>query len=96
MFRPVQQKRPSVSVLYFFVVVAMVAFAAPRLRENTAGWHGVFQLTWLCFAFLVMASNLWFALGVTREQKAHQRERLNSRMAIPVSGSRASAKRGGK
>ncbi len=96
MFRPVKQKRASVSVLYFFVVVAIVAFAAPKLRENTTGWHGVFQLAWLFFALLVMASNLWFALGVTRERKVHHKERLNPRLNVPVPGTRASAKREGK
>ena len=96
MFRPVKQKRPGVSILYFFVVVAIVAFAAPKLRENTAGWHGVFQIAWLLFALLVMASNLWFALGVTREQKTLKRGRQNPELRLAVTGARISAKREGK
>ena len=93
LFRPVKQKRPSVNVLYFFVVVAIVAFAAPKLRENIIGWHGVFKLAWLFFALLVMASNLWFALGVQGEQKVHRKERLNTRLNVLAPGTRANANR---
>ena len=90
MFRPAQQRRSSVSFLYFFIAVAMLVVAAPLLRLNTSGWHGVFQLSWLVFAIIVIASNLWSALGVSRD-RMHQRvpkAKMRHRVSLPQTQTR--------
>ena len=85
MFRPVPQSRSSVSFLYFLIAVAMLVVAAPQLRVNMSGWHGVFLVSWFVFAIIVIAANLWFALGVSRE-RMHQKMpkgKMRHRVSLP-------------
>ena len=90
MFRPVPQRRSSVSFLYFLVAVAMLVVAAPQLRVNLSGWHGVFLLSWIVFAIIVIASNLWFALGVSRDrmQQRMPKAKMRHRVTLPQSQTR--------
>ncbi len=92
MFRPVKQKNPGASVLYFLGAVSLVGYAAPKLRQNTVGWHGVFQIAWLVFAILVMAANLWFVMGVTGSQKARNKEQGHSLAHLSLPGKRTAVK----
>nr|WP_295969876.1 hypothetical protein [uncultured Bacillus sp.] len=50
----------------------LLYYAVPRLSINSSGAEGIFTVTWLGFALMVIAGNLTGLLYTTNRQKKQQ------------------------
>lgn len=51
----------------------MLFFALPRLPHVSASIEGVFTVTWLLFAMLIIGANFYSLIGADRETQARRR-----------------------
>ncbi|PLS02548.1 hypothetical protein [Neobacillus cucumis] len=61
----------------------MLYFAVPRLSINLDGSHGIFSITWLAFALMVIAGNLTGLLyspkkPIRKNQSGHLKKKSRS------------------
>ncbi|HEY4554118.1 MAG TPA: hypothetical protein VIG80_13080 [Bacillaceae bacterium] len=73
-------------VLCLLLCAAFLYYAVPRLSPVHGGMEGTFALSWLAFAFLVMAGNLSALLYAPKKKKPlgqssllPERKRMRSR-----------------
>ena len=88
--------RRSKAVVYACSLIALGAYAVPRLPRLQPGLPGTFAMLWILFAVLALAANLYFMLGADEERKhmLEEKDLLPSRNTLRVSGSRYRRQRG--
>lgn len=77
-----KRKQTLRSFVYLTIGLAMMFYALPNMPDVTMSLAGAFTVSWLAFALLMISANLYYLIGVDREQRA-SRERiawLRSRM----------------
>lgn len=63
------------SFVYTCAIVAMVAYALPKLPHLHHGVDGSFTMLWILFAALAVAANVYFAVGADQERSRMLEER---------------------
>jgi hypothetical protein len=69
--------------VYTCTIVAMVAYALPKLPQLHHGLDGSFAMLWIMFAALAVAANVYFLVGADRERSRmlEQREQTDDLLA---------------
>lgn len=77
----VQHKRRK-NIIYTCALIALVAYAIPRIPEIHHGMGGTFSVLWILFAGLAIAANLYFVVGADKE-RSKMLELQNETMVQP-------------
>jgi hypothetical protein len=54
--------------VYVCALIALLAYAIPRIPSLKPGLGGTFSMVWLLFVALAVASNLYFLFGADKER----------------------------
>lgn len=57
------------AVMYTCALLGLSVYAVPKLPHLTHGLPGTFSALWILTVAVVVAANLYFALGADRERK---------------------------
>lgn len=68
--RRMQKQRPSqrTALIYALALVALLAYALPRIPALRPGLPGTFSVLWIIFAGLALAANVYFFVGADKER----------------------------
>lgn len=56
------------AIVYTCSIIALVAYATPRIPALHHGMPGTFSMVWILFAILALASNVYFLVGADKER----------------------------
>lgn len=69
-------KRALQSFIKMGLGLAMLFYAVPELPAFSWSPAGLFVISWLLFAVLIIGSNLYYLVGVDKERKLRDRRQL--------------------
>ncbi len=72
--------------LYTMVSLGCVYVATQYIPNAMTTWQKVFVYGWFAFATIVIASNLWFVLGVDKERRIKRLRKLHRKTVFQVTG----------
>jgi hypothetical protein len=61
--------------VYLTLGLAMLFWALPNLPAVTLSLQGVFTVSWLLLVLLTISANLYYLIGVDREEQAMSKQR---------------------
>lgn len=70
------------AVVYTCALVAMGAYAVPRIPKLQHGLPGSFSMVWILFALLALAANVYFMVGADKERSRMLEARRNSAIDV--------------